>query len=102
MPAPARTQLSLLNELSALQSLLCAVPTAAAAQQLEHLPDFVSCAQDWIKEQPVTAENAGWRLHTRCERETLSRFPHTGAILFTIRTHQRKLSHHASQPTRVS
>ena len=49
----------------------------------------------------MTAENAGWRLHTRCERETLSRFPRTGAILFTIRTHLRKLDHHASHPTRV-
>ena len=57
--------------------------------------------QDWVKDQPVTAENAGWRLHTRCERETLSRFPRSGAILFTIRTHLRKLDHHASHPTRV-
>ena len=38
--------------------------------------------------QQRTQESA---LQTRCERETLSRFPRTGAILFTIRTHMRKL-----------
>ena len=55
------------------------------------------CAQE-----PVTAQNAGERLQTRCERETLSRFPRTGAILFTIRTHLRKLREFEGRPDKVS
>lgn len=42
--------------------------------------------------QPITAENAGTTLHLRLERQTLTRLPRTGAILFTIRTHQHKLA----------
>lgn len=57
---------------------------------------------DWIQEEgEVTTENAGQRLSTRCERETLSRFPKTQAILFTIRTHIRTLDHYAQHPERV-
>ena len=52
-------------------------------------------------QEPVTAENAGKRLQTRCERETLSRFPRTGAILFTIRTHMRKLKEFEGRPDKV-
>ena len=53
-------------------------------------------------QEPVSAQNAGERLQTRCERETLSRFPRTGAILFTIRTHMRKLSEFEGRPDKVS
>jgi dimethylamine monooxygenase subunit A len=35
----------------------------------------------------VTAENAGERLFVRAERQTLSRLPASGAVLFTIRVH---------------
>ena len=49
----------------------------------------------------MTAENAGERLSTRCERETLSRFPRTGAILFTIRTHHRQLNSFEGRPDKV-
>lgn len=57
---------------------------------------------DWIQEEgEVTTENAGQRLSTRCERETLSRFPKTQAILFTIRTHIRTLDHYAQHPERA-
>ena len=52
-------------------------------------------------QEPVTAQNAGERLQTRCERETLSRFPRTGAILFTIRTHMRKLKSFEGRPDKV-
>ncbi len=52
-------------------------------------------------QEPITAENAGTRLQTRCERETLSRFPKTGAILFTIRTHMRKLETFKGKPEKV-
>lgn len=50
---------------------------------------------------PVTPENAGDRLCTRCERETLSRFPKSGAILFTIRTHIRALNTFEGRPDKV-
>jgi hypothetical protein len=40
----------------------------------------------------VTAETAPARLHLRVERQTLSRLPETGAVLFTIRTRQVALA----------
>lgn len=48
--------------------------------------------------QEVTPENAGQTLFTRCERETLVRFPKTQAILFTIRTYIRNLAWYAARP----
>ena len=47
----------------------------------------------------VSAENAGERLFTRSERETLSRFPKTGAILFSIRTYIRPLQTFQQRPS---
>ena len=49
----------------------------------------------------VTAENAGQRLHLRVERQTLSRLPRTGAVLFTIRTHMKRLDHFEGRPDAV-
>lgn len=40
----------------------------------------------------------GDRLHLRVERETIRRFPRTGAVLFTIRTYIRPLRHLAERP----
>jgi len=42
--------------------------------------------------------HASERLFLRVERETLRRFPHTGAVLFTIGTTVRPLSHLAGRP----
>jgi len=42
--------------------------------------------------------DAGERLFLRVERETLRRFPRTGAVLFTIGTTVRPLSHLAQRP----
>ena len=56
----------------------------------------VACLQD-----AVTAENAGQRLHLRVERQTLSRLPRTGAVLFTIRTHMKRLDHFEGRPDAV-
>ena len=39
----------------------------------------------------ITPENVGRRIFLRVERQTLRRLPRTGAVLFTIRTHQRPL-----------
>lgn len=39
----------------------------------------------------VNAENAGDRVWIRAERQTLTRFPRCGAILFTIRVHRTPL-----------
>ena len=45
-------------------------------------------ARDWHHtRQEVTEENAGTRCFLRRERQTLSRLPRTGAILFTIHTY---------------
>lgn len=40
----------------------------------------------------------GDRLHLRVERETIRRFPRTGAVLFTIRTYIRPLRHLVERP----
>jgi hypothetical protein len=48
--------------------------------------------------QTITAANAGALLTMRIERQTLSRLPQTGAILFTIRTYQHRLSRVAAVP----
>ena len=47
---------------------------------------------------PTTGE----RLFLRVERETLRKFPVTGAVLFTIRTYIRPLSHLAERPEDAS
>lgn len=54
-----------------------------------------------LVQEPITIQNAGERLQTRCERETLSRFPKTRAILFTIRTHMHKLDTFEDKPHKV-
>jgi hypothetical protein len=46
----------------------------------------------------ITAADAGTRLTLRIERQTLSRLPATGAVLFTIRTHQQSLARVAAIP----
>jgi hypothetical protein len=46
----------------------------------------------------ITPENAGARITLRIERQTLRRLPRTGAVLFTIRTHQRPLTSLADRP----
>lgn len=46
----------------------------------------------------VTAANAGETLFVRVERQTLSRLPRTGAILFTIHTRSRPLGEAAGDP----
>lgn len=43
-------------------------------------------------ESDIDAGNAGERLFLRIERQTLAKLPGSGAVLFTIRTHQRALS----------
>jgi dimethylamine monooxygenase subunit A len=40
----------------------------------------------------VTADNAGERLNLRVERQTLTRMPRSGAVLFGIRVHSYKLA----------
>ncbi|MGI4955902.1 MAG: heme-dependent oxidative N-demethylase family protein [Janthinobacterium lividum] len=45
-----------------------------------------------------TAANAGERLFLRVERQTLSRLPRSGFVLFTIRVHTYPLSRVAAQP----
>lgn len=51
--------------------------------------------------EPVTSENAGTRICTRMERETLSRLPKTRAILFTIKTYIKPLERFKKDPEKV-
>jgi hypothetical protein len=46
----------------------------------------------------ITADNAGERLWLRVERQTLSRLPETGAVVFTIRTHITPLASAIAAP----
>ncbi|WP_051330053.1 heme-dependent oxidative N-demethylase family protein [Niveispirillum irakense] len=41
--------------------------------------------------EAITPANAGQRLFLRVEKQTLVKLPQSGAVLFTIRTHQRAL-----------
>ena len=42
-------------------------------------------------QEPLSLQNAPDRLFLRCERQTLTRLPKTGGVLFTIRTYSRTL-----------
>lgn len=44
------------------------------------------------RDPSITEANAGQRLHLRVERQTLSRLPLSGAVLFTIRVHSYPLA----------
>src|SRR4051812_27247854 len=50
----------------------------------------------------ITKENASGRIFLRVERQTLRRLPRTGAVLFTIRTHQRPLEALADRPQELA
>lgn len=50
----------------------------------------------------LTPETVGERLMVRVERQTLTRLPHSGAVLFTVRTHQNRLAAEAADPTRAA
>lgn len=76
-------------------------PSSKAEQYSESVND-ASDSVPILMQELVSVHNAGERLQTRCERETLSRFPQTGAILFTIRTHMRKLKELEGRPDKVS
>lgn len=52
-----------------------------------------------VQGDAVTADNAGSHVWLRVERQTLTRLPQTGAILFTIKTHIDPLSALAGQPS---
>jgi len=50
------------------------------------------------RDPTITAANAGARLHLRVERQTLSRLPRSGSVLFTIRVHSYALARIAALP----
>jgi hypothetical protein len=54
-----------------------------------------------LASEGVDADNAGETLFVRVERQTLSRLPETGAILFTIHTRCRPLALVAGDPERA-
>lgn len=69
-------------------------------QPLNEEDIYAAVAGSRVKEhlEPITPQNAGDRLFTRCERETLVRFPRSNAILFTIRTYVKPLRVFAGRP----
>ena len=54
-----------------------------------------------VSVEHVDATNAGETLVVRVERQTLSRLPETGAILFTVHTRSRPLAVVAGEPERA-
>lgn len=50
----------------------------------------------------LTPDTIGERLFVRVERQTLTRLPRSGAVLFTVRTHQRRLAAEAADPDRAA
>ena len=52
----------------------------------------------WTVTRTITAANAGQALFVRVERQTLSRLPATGAVLFTIRVHVYPLGRVVARP----
>lgn len=49
----------------------------------------------------LTPETIGQQLYVRIERQTLTRLPRSGAILFGIHTYQNLLAHEATDPERA-
>jgi len=62
-------------------------------------PDLFAPAPPPPPDPPITATDAGHRLWLRSERQTLTRLPQTGTIVFTIRTQQTPLASVATHPT---
>lgn len=54
------------------------------------------------RDPSITEANAGERLHLRVERQTLSRLPRSGSVLFTIRVHSYALARIAAVPGAAS
>ena len=54
---------------------------------------------DWTKAHTLTPDNIGQRLWLRCERQTLRKLTHSGAILFTILVYVNPLAELALHPT---
>jgi hypothetical protein len=61
-----------------------------ATSRLNHIPRF-SCEEQQAYRY-FTGENIGEQCFLRIERQTLSRLPVTGAILFTIHTYQTSIA----------
>ncbi|HMG45227.1 MAG TPA: DUF3445 domain-containing protein [Acidimicrobiales bacterium] len=65
---------------------------------VHHEPDLYAPEVPPPPDPPVTQDEAPHRLWLRSERQTLTRLPHTGAIVFTIRTQQVPLGAVAERP----
>jgi hypothetical protein len=65
---------------------------------VHHRPDLHAPDVPPPPDPPITAADAGGRLWFRSERQTLTRLPGTGAVVFTIRTQQVPLGTLADRP----
>jgi hypothetical protein len=73
--------------------------TVHATDQLNLTP---MRAEEWRRSRAeVTPGNAGDRCFLRLERQTLSRLPRTGGVLFTIHTYLHPMSEVAAEPGRA-
>ncbi|MBD2703503.1 DUF3445 domain-containing protein [Spirosoma sp. BT702] len=58
--------------------------------------------QQLIEQLPtLTPDTIGEQLYVRIERQTLTRLPHSGAVLFGIHTYQNRLADEAADPERA-
>ena len=72
--------------------------TISATDRLNQAP---AVAHEWAHlKRGITARNAGARCFLRVERQTFSRLPRTGGVLFTIRTYNTPVSEVAADPAR--
>ncbi|GAB3956458.1 DUF3445 domain-containing protein [Spirosoma harenae] len=65
-----------------------------------HTPTLKQRLADQLPQ--LTPETIGDQLYVRVERQTLTRLPRSGAILFSIHTYQNLLAHEASDPERAA
>lgn len=64
-----------------------------------HLPSLKALLAERLT--TLTPATIGEQLVVRIERQTLTRLPRSGAVLFTVRTYQNLLAHEASDPERA-
>ncbi|MBW2313928.1 MAG: DUF3445 domain-containing protein [Deltaproteobacteria bacterium] len=74
---------------------------ARANWSLVDSPDLFQPLHGNRSREPVTRADVAERVWLRVERQTLRRFPETGAILFTIRIHRDRLGGLAAEPARA-
>lgn len=73
------------------------------SDQLDMTSQHISAFKQLLADQlpDLTPDRIGQQLYIRIERQTLTRLPRSGAILFGIHTYQNLLAHEAADPDRA-